>query len=216
MSSPGRCTDLVKGIVSRRSSNLRPVPPQPRFIWEPVPYACTPDQKEACLQAARSVDIVSPNYREFSALHGRPGTDEYEVLNHSFLRGMMQQWTDAGVGEEGKGIIVVRCGRLGSVTLGREFEYQHTPAYVFSPDRDQVKDPTGAGNAFLGALGMAIACQAAKNVSAALIEAHTAASFVVQQFGMPELSYDERGIELWNGETVEQRTRELQTWLDAR
>ena len=69
------------------------------------------------------------------------------------------------------------------------------PAFHQSPDK--VIDPTGGGNSFLGGLGVALA--RGEGLEDAAIWGSVAASFAIEQVGMPELKVDEDGAETWNG-----------------
>jgi len=75
----------------------------------------------------------------------------------------------------------------------------------------KVVDPTGGGNAFLG--GLAVALARGKAVEEAAVWGSVAASFAIEQVGVPALGRDEDGNETWNGVRVENRLREFQTRL---
>lgn len=77
------------------------------------------------------------------------------------------------------------------------------PAY--HTDAAKVVDPTGGGNTFLG--GLAVALARGKSIEEACAWGSVAASFAIEQTGVPEIGTDEEGRETWNGERVEQRLR---------
>ena len=79
------------------------------------------------------------------------------------------------------------------------------PPYHTTPEK--VLDPTGGGNAFLGAL--AITHARGSSLEEAARWGAVAASFAIEQVGMPVLSIDESG-ERWNGVAVGERMRELE------
>jgi sugar/nucleoside kinase (ribokinase family) len=79
------------------------------------------------------------------------------------------------------------------------------PAY--HRDGAKVVDPTGGGNTFLG--GMAVALARGKGVVESAIWGSVAASFAIEQYGVPELSTDESGWEIWNGTSVHSRLEEF-------
>jgi sugar/nucleoside kinase (ribokinase family) len=85
------------------------------------------------------------------------------------------------------------------------------PAY--HTDASRVADPTGGGNAFLGALAAGLA--RGKAVDVAAVGASVAASFVIEQVGVPVLGRDEAGDETWNGVRPEDRLREFEDRLAA-
>ena len=70
----------------------------------------------------------------------------------------------------------------------------------------EVIDPTGGGNAFLG--GLAIALARGKTIEEACAWANVAASFAIEQVGVPVLGKDGEGHEVWNGVRVEERLGE--------
>ena len=74
-------------------------------------------------------------------------------------------------------------------------------------DAGKVVDPTGGGNGFLG--GLAVALTRGKGPEEAAAWGSVAASFVVEQVGMPTLGKDEEGRETWNGVSVEERLQEF-------
>ncbi|KAK4238638.1 hypothetical protein C8A03DRAFT_14912 [Achaetomium macrosporum] len=78
---------------------------------------------------------------------------------------------------------------------------------------EKVVDPTGGGNTFLG--GLAVALARGKSIEEACVWGHVAASFAIEQVGVPVLSLDEEGRETWNGVRVEERLREFQERLQV-
>ncbi|TDZ28720.1 Protein MAK32 [Colletotrichum spinosum] len=60
-----------------------------------------------------------------------------------------------------------------------------------------VVDPTGGGNTFLG--GLAAALTRGKTVEEATVWGSVAASFAIEQVGVPTLTRNEEDHELWNG-----------------
>ncbi|KAJ2968195.1 hypothetical protein NUW58_g10272 [Xylaria curta] len=77
--------------------------------------------------------------------------------------------------------------------------------------KGKVVDPTGGGNTFLG--GLAVALARGKNLEEAAAWASVAASFAIEQVGMPVLEHDEEGREIWNGVRVDERFEEFKTRL---
>ncbi|PVH82596.1 Ribokinase-like protein [Cadophora sp. DSE1049] len=86
------------------------------------------------------------------------------------------------------------------------------PAYFTEGDVERVVDPTGGGNGFLG--GMAVALARGRGVVEASAWGSVAASFMIEQVGVPVLSSAPSGegkegeVELWNGLRVEERLEE--------
>ncbi|RDW92051.1 hypothetical protein BP5796_01445 [Coleophoma crateriformis] len=79
------------------------------------------------------------------------------------------------------------------------------PAYHTS--QEKVVDPTGGGNGFLG--GMTVALARGKGLEDAALWGSVAASFAIEQVGVPELGVDEEGMETWNGAQAGERVEEL-------
>ncbi|KAI0023069.1 Ribokinase-like protein [Xylariomycetidae sp. FL0641] len=83
------------------------------------------------------------------------------------------------------------------------------PAYHSDPDK--VVDPTGGGNTFLGALAVGLA--RGKSLEEAAAWGSVAASFAIEQVGVPVLGADDDGNETWNGARVDERFEEFKTRL---
>lgn len=225
--SPARCIEIVQGILEKRQNFMRgrsddiPIDDTPPiFVWEPVPDLCRPEELAKFYDALRYVNVVSPNDMELAQMFGRNTADHdsNRALSHSII--------EAGIGRDGNGILVIRAGRNGCYAFSRKGHLE-LPAFLHS----KVLDPTGAGNSFLGALAQALVSadriplklvqsemQAAsgwertckhwagdRNIPAVLICATVAASFVIEQIGMPNLSVSQTGEELWNGESYLKR-----------
>ncbi|QSZ35690.1 hypothetical protein DSL72_006812 [Monilinia vaccinii-corymbosi] len=72
----------------------------------------------------------------------------------------------------------------------------------------KVVDPTGGGNAFLG--GLAISLARGRGIMEASCWGAVAASFAIEQVGVPELGVEEGGgEETWNGVLVDERLTEF-------
>jgi sugar/nucleoside kinase (ribokinase family) len=89
------------------------------------------------------------------------------------------------------------------------------PAYHQDPSR--VIDPTGGGNAFLGGLSVALA--RGQSLEEATRWGSIAASFAIEQVGMPTVSVDEKsGVEKWNDDIVLERLVDFKLrqgiWVD--
>ena len=167
-------------------------------------------------QALKLVDILSPNYVELSGFYGgNPGPRE--EINRGFLTSMCSEILLRGFGTLKKGAVVVRAGREGCYVATHSSK-QWYPAYHKSPEGAQagpnvhVVDPTGGGNAFLGVLAIGLVRTGLgpsfENVNRAAGFASVAASFAIEQVGMPTLTSVTDGSELWNGVSVAERLRE--------
>lgn len=228
--SPLRCMDLVKGIIERRGQmveeGILPVQAmdRPMFVWEPVPDLCIPSELANCVKAIQHVDVMSPNIEELQSLIGtRRLIHTSGVPNMQELDSECHELLDSGSSGRPQAVIV-RLGELGArvVTSDQETSISayHRPYRDMNTTaekatwKNRVVDPTGAGNAFLG--GCAIGLLAGEpsmnmtNFERAAVYGSVAASFAVEQIGMPELT-PETGLagekEQWNGEYVGDRLR---------
>lgn len=179
---------------------------RPLIVWEPSPLACSPDNLQDCLEAARYVDVLSPNHLELAKLFSQaPGA--------AFSKGMIEEPVskilDSGVGPDGTGVVIVRAGEHGCLVQSRDIPPKWLPPFYrsgFVSSKDSpIVDPTGAGNAFLGGYGVGYN-QTGDAVHAACYGT-VAASFALEQIGVPE-KIDQGDTELWNGVSVGARLRE--------
>lgn len=95
------------------------------------------------------VDVVSPNDSELAAQFGKKSwrpDEEGQSIVTAILR--------KGIGRQGTGMLVIRAGGQGCYAFRRGVSLR-LPAY--HQQQSRVIDPTGAGNAFLGALAKALA-----------------------------------------------------------
>lgn len=221
--SPGRCVKLVKGILEARERGERKMLGQPLFVWEPVPDLCVPEELENALEALRYVDVVSPNEGELAALFGEHGEDASGV---DAVEGRMQRQCEElltrGFGGR-TGAVVVRTGKEGCYVATKE---RHTlfPAYhrenriskkTGRQKLSKVVDPTGGGNAFLGGFCMGVLQGTTRDATAfedGALFGTIAASFAIEQVGMPKLSGEEED-ELWNGKSVAARLEKFRSSL---
>ena len=208
-----RCIDLVENILAlRNQSSGTESDNRPLFVWEPVPDLCTSDEFENCQRALTFVDVVSPNHGELGGFFGKD-TNGSDSVNFRLIEELCSQWLKGGIGPDGKGGIVVRCGKDGCI-VARDGLRKWLPAYHQSAEK--VLDPTGGGNGFLGGLAVGLvragASPGVEHLEEAAIWGSISASFAIEQVGMPILSHtpeDER----WNGVRVEERLSEFKQRL---
>jgi ribokinase len=105
-----------------------------RTVLNPAPAAALPDE------LLRLADVCVPNEPELEALTGQPAVT-------------LEQAEDAvrSLARRGPGALVVTLGERGALVLERDAA-EHVPAVPV-----QAVDPTGAGDAFIGALGVSLA-----------------------------------------------------------
>jgi len=219
--NPTRCINLVTNILAERNKILQGCasldgPPLPLFIWEPVPDRCTEDEKKNMYQALKFVDVLSPNYVELSGFYGGSPGPRGEI-DRGFLRSMCADALLKGFGIQRNGAVVIRAGSEGCFVATHRME-EWFPAYHKPPKDPQagpngrVVDPTGGGNAFLGGLSVGLVragCGSGlENLEAAAAFASVAASFAIEQVGMPTLTRSLDESELWNSVSVAGRLDE--------
>ena len=239
--SPSRCISLVKGIkllrqiiidetakVAGKTEPLKPMDP-PLFVWEPVPDSCKPSELPNVLEAMKYVDVMSPNYLELTALFSEetkmlPFLNSIGACEMDVLEWECDELLKKGFGEK-PSAVVVRLGDQGCYVASHS-RHVRFPAY-FEPKTTlggnlrtnrNIVDPTGAGNAFLGGLCIGLLPHAdAPTIShlnhfeRGAVYGTIAASFAVQQIGMPTLGRGKEGgedghmAEQWNGESLNSR-----------
>ncbi|KAL4791473.1 Ribokinase-like protein [Aspergillus venezuelensis] len=201
---PDTTGNRVSELLSLRK--LGGVTKRPIIIWEPSPLACNAENLQACIDAARVVDVISPNHIELAVLFGEPTLYPFDRTK---IESLAQRVVDSGVGPEGKGTVVIRAGENGCLVAARDNPFIWLPPFYelgATGERDaKVVDPTGAGNAFLGAFGVGYV-RTRDAIEAACYGA-VAASFALEQVGMPGKSVN-ASEELWNGESVLSRLRQ--------
>lgn len=210
--SPTRCIEMIKRILHRREVAFGDSEAQPLFIWEPVPDLCTPEEFDNTLEALRYVDIISPNHEELASLFRSthtPGVDKAAVEKQA------QTLLFHGIGPASRGAVIVRAGKEGcyiaTYTSGSTLSHW-LPAY--HTDATRVVDPTGGGNGFLGGLAVGLVRTAGDVVEAARLGS-IAASFCIEQVGMPQLTSPANehsdAEEKWNGESVSRRLAQFRS-----
>ncbi|KAH9872702.1 hypothetical protein J1614_005096 [Plenodomus biglobosus] len=174
----------------------------PFIVWEPLPASCTAANFASFTQACTLVNVFSPNHIEVSALFGNTQPTH-------FSRPTLEAYaTDLckGTGARGTGIVIIRAGEYGSLTVRNGGKMVWLLPYYLRGSRGVV-DPTGAGNAFLG--GFMAGWNASCDVVEASMYAVVAASFAVEQVGLPRRTGDgAEEEEIWNGVSVQTRMGE--------
>lgn len=203
LAAPGNLVQHVTSLSSlRKDYGLQG---QHLIVWEPAPLCCNKEHLESHLQTCCFVDVFSPNHLELEALvHG---TSEAAL---PFSRELIQEYAraflNAGIGREGRGTIVVRCGEHGCLTMTKDEAYWLPSFYAAGPN--QIVDTTGAGNAFLG--GFTVGLQVTSDLREAAVLGTVAASFALEQIGLPNYKVtSSTSNETWNGSRVASRITEF-------
>jgi sugar/nucleoside kinase (ribokinase family) len=158
------------------------------------------------LKVLPSITILSPNAEEalsLLSLDKQPPTKwRIEQAAETFL--------EFGIGIDGTGCIVIRCGEMGAYVKSRAREGMWIDAFWNSrEDSKKIVDVTGAGNGFLGGLAAGLWLSQGDLYEAAFY-ATVSASFMIEQIGLPTMSsLDVQGSALWNGDLPERRLQAL-------
>nr|XP_019012750.1 uncharacterized protein I206_02245 [Kwoniella pini CBS 10737]OCF51531.1 hypothetical protein I206_02245 [Kwoniella pini CBS 10737] len=170
----------------------------PIIVWEPEE-----ESLEIMERLANDIDIIGPNHNEVlrlfkPAIPSTPTETDLKSIYHDLCIRIANLRPKIGV--------VIRCGHLGccyspTAPKGSVPEVRWIPAYwnVHREgwNQEKVVDPTGAGNAFMG--GLAAALDSGKGLDEAVIWGSVAASFTIEQDGLPILTV-KNDKELWNGQ----------------
>ncbi|KAL2064560.1 hypothetical protein VTL71DRAFT_3697 [Oculimacula yallundae] len=201
LSTPDQIVRQINELLALRQ--LHSVYSRPLIVWEPFPAACIPGNLTATMEACKHVDMFSPNHFEITRLFTDEDPNTFQPFN---LESCAQKFLDHGIGDGGKGCIVIRAAENGCLTASRAEGLVWSPSF-YGPDSDaaRVVDPTGAGNAFIGSF-MSALVQHLTLVEAASC-GNVAASFALEQIGVPKRDYN--GVrESWNGVSVMDRLEE--------
>ncbi|KAF2765389.1 Ribokinase-like protein [Teratosphaeria nubilosa] len=204
--SPLRCAEMVERIHVRRKEAFGGELDDPLIIWEPVPDLCTPQELQNTFRALTHVDVVSPNHEELGSLFGHKhgsGVDKSAVEDHA------AKLLKAFPAERSSGAVAVRCGAEGCYVLAKPSHgAANTPTGAWLPayhtKASRVFDPTGGGNGFLGGLAVGLVRGSGDVVEAARWGS-IAASFCIEQVGVPKITSQDKSDERWNGESVNER-----------
>ncbi|KAK6512078.1 hypothetical protein TWF481_000975 [Arthrobotrys musiformis] len=200
--------DVPKLLAMREAEGITD-PPQ--FIWEPFPATCKPQFLKDYLKAVKLVDVFSPNHMELCNFFGVEVNVE-EEFDRGLYEGFAKKFLDKGIGKNGEGCLVLRAGEHGCMVYTREMEQpQWLPTYYEIGD-EKVVDTTGAGNSFLG--GFAIGLVETGDVIEAAKYGSVAASFMIEQMGAANITWDEDGVEAWNGDDVRGRLAAYKSRID--
>ncbi|KAF3917967.1 hypothetical protein ABW21_db0200415 [Orbilia brochopaga] len=170
----------------------------PLVIWEPQPSECLPrNLKEHLDIASCLVNVFSPNHWELSQLFGvewKLWEMRDNQIDRKLIEDMAKRFIDKGIGQDNNGWIVVRAGQHGCMFWGRK---RARPVWLppyYRGTRNKLLDSTGAGSAFLGALALGLVQTG--DIEEAAMWGTVAASFAMEQSGLPELNVVD-GKEEW-------------------
>ncbi|KAI7890021.1 Ribokinase-like protein [Mucor mucedo] len=161
-----------------------------QFLWEPLPWACLPENLDKIYDATQRTEIITPNHEEIAAMLGldfkvvlvENGNDlkkTVEYLGNMFLDGLSSAQDK---------VLVIRASKYGTMIITLKSRAIHwVPAYWSwwsSEEQKHVVDVTGAGNAFCGGYAYGWDQTQGDPVESAYYGA-VSASYAVEQMGMP-------------------------------
>ncbi|KAM3421571.1 hypothetical protein BST61_g1958 [Cercospora zeina] len=219
LSSPEKLKEYTTELLDLRKAQGNTA--SPLLVWEPLPMLCRPNQLASHVEASKLVDIFSPNHLELAALCGQLAS-EADLAQPEVGRKHIQNCAAAFLSTEAvemkpELLCIVRADEYGALVATRSLNATGAVQidmtwidafYGDTAERNRVVDPTGAGNAFLGALAMELLQNDGDAVEAA-VKASVASSFVIEQVGVPVLSRDDTtGTLLWNQVSMRERLDE--------
>lgn len=173
------------------------------IVWEPFPPHCVSANLGAHIEACKDVDVFSPNHLELISLFEEQPKGPFHCAD---IEDYTKRFQHAQIENSGKAVhIVIRAGEHGCFLISKTGDYCWLPPY-YGPQSSKIVDPTGAGNAFLGALTAVL--QRGHCLSEAASFGNIAASFALEQIGLPKLEFLSSGAETWNGDQYMRRLEE--------
>ncbi|KAK4897950.1 hypothetical protein LTR27_004334 [Elasticomyces elasticus] len=103
--------DLVK---LRWNKIIRHIKSEPYIVWEPHPKSCTSDTLKAHQEAAKLVDVFSPNHEELHSFFGEP----LESVDTDLIEEQARSFVKAGIGPMADSDKVVDATGAGNAFLG--------------------------------------------------------------------------------------------------
>jgi len=159
---------------------------------------CVPEELPALKSILGDISILSPNAEEALCLLG-VNTEP----TRSLIEWACAEFLGFGIGIDGQGTVVIRSGALGVCVAKPGYSPRWVEAFWQQESEGKIVDVTGAGNAFLG--GFSAGLHFTKDVYEATFYASVAASFTIEQFGLPRLEPNGK----WNGNDPLRRLDEL-------
>lgn len=203
LASPDLAKKQIQKLLSLRESNS--IDARPLLVWEPLPGSCKADLRDDHFAVAKLVDIFSPNHLELQALFKDSGkSDSQKLLDRRSVEEYAERLLDCGIGLNGRWAVIIRAGGDGCLISSNSLPERHRWLPAFYDNHSVVVDATGAGNTFLGALAFAISACGHDLVKASAL-ASVAASFSLQQIGLPSLCAEGENRDNWNGDTFARR-----------
>lgn len=198
---------------------------RPIFVWRPLPSYCAPSEIPIFYEALKYVDVISPSILDLMMLF-EPRLEARKLM--TTLRDCCNKLLALGFGNR-PSAVVVRAGKEGCyvATLQRHTMmpayHKCVPDHLTYEERSampsRVVDPAGAADAFLGGFCIGLLNDphplGLTEFEVGAIYGSVAASFAIEQFGLPRVEYDSQPSkkERWNNEAVRNRLSEFEQRL---
>lgn len=203
LASPDLAQEQIKQLLGLRKSNN--IEARPLLVWEPLPGSCRPDLRDEHFAAAKLVDVFSPNHLEFQALfEDSSPSSGCRLLDRELLQKYTEMLLGSGIGPGGRGAVIIRAGGDGCLVSSTSIPGRHKWLPAFYDNDSAIVDATGAGNTFLGALAFAMSARGEDVLKASAL-ASVAASFSLQQIGLPSLCTEVESRDRWDEDTFTRR-----------
>ncbi|KAI0551030.1 hypothetical protein F4679DRAFT_190809 [Xylaria curta] len=225
----------LRYLIQYRNDDIDVKLDMPDVVWQPVHVKAAPEVPEnkkeqmsfaQTLESYRAVlilvNVFMLSYQELGDIAGGVGypiaSEEQDIRKSVEI--LANTFPPNSIGIVGDGVLIVCCEPFGYY-YRRGKEKGWVKAYSQYPDSKTIADFTGGGSAFLGAF--AIALKEGINLRESCLRGAVAASFAMEQFGLPILSWRHatRGgniakREFWNSDRALHRLRALRSINDQR
>ncbi|PWN34368.1 Ribokinase-like protein [Meira miltonrushii] len=219
--SPERASEMIKQI--KGMPDKWPAGRQPNLIWEPIPDSAIEENLPKALKVSKSVSVLSPNHEEAASLLGVKLSKEVSMSSIEDLATQLYHRIRDDQDSDGSvPIICIRAGALGSLVCLQNADLHWIPAFHTNDQVDKIVDVTGAGNAYLGGFTVGLALTgpektdwSTEHIIRAARMGSVSAALTIEQTGLPNITVcnDGKG-ELWNGDTIANRLRQLEERVD--
>lgn len=211
ISSPERAIEIVDEWKEREAKLKSEQDSKTEFLWEPLPWACLPENLDHIYDASRRTEIITPNHEEIADMQGLNFKQLLAEHNNDFklcveyCASKFLDGIDFSKKDSNLKTLVVRASKFGTMVVshcrdGANRKIDWVPAYWSWWDKDDqthVKDVTGAGNSFCGGFAYAWVKTNGDPVESTYYGA-VAASYAIEKMGVPSFHIASNGDELWN------------------
>jgi sugar/nucleoside kinase (ribokinase family) len=117
---------------------------RPTLVYEPIPDRCVPEELASLRQVLPHIAVFSPNHEEAHAFYGTSAADA-NARGRPGIEQVALRFFQEGAPD----LVVIRSGALGAYAIRRGQSRGTWTEAFHRYGSPKVKDPTGAGNAFM-------------------------------------------------------------------